>query len=333
VVQSSWSQERFALAGTAQAKLALKSWISQPCAEKILEQAGHRLEELQKAASRRAFRPMALGLRVRTELQQSLRRIESPNVIGLLSGSDPEKKNEYLIYTAHYDHFGIGKAKNGDSIYNGAADNAMGVAGLLSIAEAMARAPQGARRSQVFIGIAAEEYGLLGSEYYALHPIYPAAATVATINIDGLNNIGPTRDLSIVGDGKSNLDDIVRQVAGRRGVTVQGDAFPEQGYFYRSDQFNLAKIGIPAVYLDNGLEVIGKPAGWGKQKHDEYVARDYHQPSDEIKPDWDWSGAEQLAEILFEVGWEVANQDTIPQWNPDAEFRAIREKSLQKESR
>jgi Zn-dependent M28 family amino/carboxypeptidase len=197
----------------------------------------------------------------------------------------------------------------------------------------MAQAPQCARRSQVFIGIAAEEYGLLGSEYYAGNPVFPPAATVANINLDGLNTIGPTRDLTIVGDGKSDLDELVRQVAGRRGMTVEGDAFPEQGYFYRSDQFNFAKVGVPAVYLDNGLDVIGKPAGWGKQKHDEYVARDYHQPSDEIQPDWDWRGAEQMAEILFEIGWKVANQDAVPQWNPDAEFRAIREKSLHKQAR
>ena len=334
VVQSSWTTERFDLPRQAgdEPPLGLKSWVSQPAGEKILGLAKLQLSELQKAAAGRDFRPVALGAKVSTDLEQKLRRLESPNVIGVLPGRDPKGKDAYVIYTAHHDHLGIGQAKDGDNIYNGAADNALGVAGLLAIAEAMVEAGKVTppRRSQVFLAVTAEEQGLLGSLYYARNPVFPPAQTVANINMDGLNIIGPTRDMVEVGSGKSELDEVAKSVARERGLELKPDQFPEKGFFYRSDQFNFAKVGIPALYFDNGLDVIGKPAGFGKQKAEEYTERDYHQPSDEIHSDWDWRGAEQMAEYLFAVGWRITNATRWYEWAPTAEFRAAREASRKK---
>ncbi|HXE75906.1 MAG TPA: M28 family peptidase [Candidatus Xenobia bacterium] len=335
VVQSSWTTERFDLPRQPgdEPPLNLKGWVSQPVAEKILGLAKLELSELQTMAATRDFKPVALGVRVSTELEQKLRRLESPNVIGLLPGRDPKGKEEYVIYTAHHDHLGIGQPdKDGDNIYNGAADNAIGVAGLLAIAEAMVEASktQPPRRSQVFLAVTAEEQGLLGALYYARNPVFPPAQTVANINMDGLNIIGPTTDIVQVGNGKSELDAVAQSVARERGLTLKPDQFPEKGFFYRSDQFAFAKVGIPALYFDNGLDVIGKPPGYGKEKAEEYTARDYHQPSDEIRPDWDWRGAEQMAEYLFAIGWRVANATRWYEWNPTAEFRAAREASRKK---
>lgn len=332
VVQSSWSGEQFALPRKPgdPPPLPLKAWVSKSAAQKILALAGKDLDALQQAAARRSFRPLELGLKVSTALTQKLRRITSPNVVGLLPGSHPRLAKEYVIYTAHYDHLGLGKPVNGDAIYNGAADNALGVAHLLAIAEAMAQLEQRPKRSQVFLAVTAEEYGLLGSAYYAQNPIFPPAHTVANINMDGLSTWGLTRDMAQIGNGKSELDEVAQRVARDRGVELLPDQHPEQGYFFRSDQFSLAKIGIPALYLDTGQEVIGKPAGYGEKKNAEYRANDYHQPSDEIKPDWDWRGAEQTARFLFDVGWRIANWDRQFDWYEDAEFRAVRLESLRR---
>ncbi|MFQ5696027.1 MAG: M28 family peptidase, partial [Terriglobia bacterium] len=289
------------------------------------------LASLQEAATRRDVHPVPLGLTVSTELTQTVRRIETPNVIGWLPGSHPQLKEQYVVYTAHYDHLGVGDPVNGDSIYNGAADNALGVAHLLGIAEAMTRLAEPPKRSQVFLAVAAEEAGLLGSEYYSQNPAFPPAQTTANINMDGLKTWGPTRDVALVGYGKSELDEVAETVARARELELKADQHPEQGYFYRSDQFNLAKIGIPALYFDSGLEVLGKPAGYGEEKEQEYTANDYHQPSDEIKPDWDWRGAVQMARFLFEIGWRLSNWKREFQWHEDAEFRAVRLESLQQD--
>ena len=337
VVQSSWTGEQFELprtpeSGTPEAErpLPLKAWVTEEVAQKIFAQAGLNLDSLRQAATRRDFQPARLGLRASTRMKQTTRRIESANVIGLLPGRDPKHREEYVIYTAHYDHLGMGQAVNGDAIYNGAADNAIGVAALLAIAEAMTQLPEGTRRSQVFAAVAAEEAGLLGSAHYARHPVFPPAETVANINMDGLNQWGPTRDIVQVGSGKSELDEVAETVATWNGMKLLPDQFPEKGFYYRSDQFSLAKIGVPALYFDNGLDVIGKPKGYGKQKFEEYTANDYHQPSDVIKPDWDWSGAEQMARFVFQCGWLAANWEREFDWAPNSEFRAIRQESLRK---
>jgi Zn-dependent M28 family amino/carboxypeptidase len=223
----------------------------------------------------------------------------------------------------------MSQAANGDAIYNGAADNAVGVAVLLTIAEAFARVPQPPQRSILFLAVTAEESGLLGSAYYAQNPLLPLAQTAAVLNIDTPNTTGPTRDITLIGFGKSDLDGVVEASARTFGMTVKPDQFPEQGFFYRSDQFSLAKVGVPAIYLDPGLEVIGKPEDYGKQKHKEYVANDYHQPSDEIKADWDWSGTVQHTRLLLDIGWRVAQQQELPRWNESAEFKAARDASLE----
>jgi len=332
VVQSSWSTEQFELPRTPDAErpLPLKAWMTDEAAQKIFAQAGLSLDSLKQAATRRDFQPARLGLRASTRMKQTVRRIESANVIGVLPGRDAKLKDEYVIYTAHFDHLGVGQAVNGDAIYNGAADNAIGVAALLAIAEAMTGMPGGTKRSQVFAAVTAEEAGLLGSAHYARHPVIPPAQTVANINMDGLNQWGPTRDIVLVGSGKSELDAVAETVAQWNKMKLLPDQFPEKGFYYRSDQFSLAKIGVPALYFDNGLEVVGKPEGYGKQKFEEYTSNDYHSPSDEIKPDWDWSGAEQMAGFVFQCGWLAANWEREFDWAPTSEFRAIRLESLRK---
>jgi Zn-dependent M28 family amino/carboxypeptidase len=330
-VQTYWSGEQFELPRTPESlpPLALQAWVTNDAAKQIVALAGQDLDALRRAATRRDFHPVALDLTASTEMTQTVRTIETANVIGLLPGTDPKLKDEYVVYTAHFDHLGKGEGE-GDVIYNGALDNASGVAGLLSIAEAMTELPGGSKRSQVFVGIAAEEAGLLGSEYYATHPTLPPAQTVANINMDGLNTWGPTRDIVEIGKGKSELDQLAEIVAQRNDMVLEPDQFPEKGFFYRSDQFNLAKIGVPALYFDAGLDVIGKPEGYGQQKYEEYTAHDYHQPSDEIKPDWDWRGAQQFTRYLFEVGWLAANWEREFHWYENAEFRAARLESLKK---
>jgi Zn-dependent M28 family amino/carboxypeptidase len=310
--------------------LGLKAWITETVARKILALAGQDFDALVAAAAARSFRPVPLELTASTNIHQGVRHIESPNVIGVLPGADPKLSDEYVIYTAHYDHLGMNPDIDGDGIFNGAADNAVGVAGLLGIAEAMVALPEGSKRTQVFAAVTAEEQGLLGSAYYARHPLVPPAQTVANINMDGLNQWGATRDIVLIGSGKSELDDLAQLVADRHQMKLLPDQFPEKGFFYRSDQFNLAKVGIPALYFDNGLDVLGQPPGYGKAKFEEYTAKDYHQPSDEIKPDWDWGGAVQMARYIFECGWLAANWEREFHWAPNAEFRAAREESLQK---
>lgn len=329
VVQTSWTGEQFELPRPADAlpPVPLQAWVSEEAAAKILSAAGQDLEQLLSAAARRDFQPIALGLNASTKMTQTVRTIDTANVVGVLPGTDPKLKDQYVVYTSHHDHLGKGEGE-GDVIYNGALDNASGMAALLGIAEAMATLPGGSKRSQIFAAVAAEEQGLLGSEHYATNPTVPAADTTANINMDGLNTWGPTRDIALVGSGKSELDEVAALVAKRNNLELLPDQFPEKGFFYRSDQFNLAKVGVPALYFDAGLDVIGKPEGFGKEKFEEYTANDYHQPSDEIKPDWDWTGAEQMARYLFEVGWVTANWDREFHWHPTAEFRAAREESL-----
>jgi len=330
VVRSSWSGEQFSLerGPNSDPPLPLASWISKDAAEKILARAGKNLAELQQAAARRDFQPVPLGLRASTTLRQTVRRIVSPNVAGLLEGSDPELSKQYVVFTAHYDHLGIDPGIDGDGIYNGAFDNASGVAATLAIAEALVNAPQKPHRSVLFLMVTAEEQGLLGSAYYAQNPLLPLAQTAANINIDGINIIGPTRDIFVVGHGKSSLDAVVEAAAAAMNMSAIPDQHPEQGFFYRSDQFSLAKKGVPAVYLDNGLDVIGQPEGYGQQKFDEYNEKYYHQPSDEIRPDWNWNGALQHTRLLLEIGWRIAQADRLPEWNQGAEFKAARDASL-----
>jgi Zn-dependent M28 family amino/carboxypeptidase len=262
-------------------------------------------------------------------VSNTLRTIDSRNVVAKLEGSDPVLKDEYIVYTAHWDHL-VGPPVNGDKIYNGALDNATGVATVIEIAKALKQTQPQPKRSFLFLMVTAEEKGLLGSEFYSLNPLYPLAKTVANINIDGVNQWGRTKDISVVGLGASELDDYLTQAAQEQGRTITPDPEPEKGFYYRSDHFNFAKQGVPALNPDSGVEFIGKSAEWGKAKRDEYTEKDYHAPSDEVKPDWDLSGAVEDAQLFLAVGYRVANADRFPEWKPGNEFKAKRDAMLKK---
>ncbi|HXG92339.1 MAG TPA: M28 family metallopeptidase [Blastocatellia bacterium] len=330
VPRGSFTVENFDLE-TKEPRVNIEGWIRDTKTRELFNAVGLNFDQLKKAAARRDFKPVDLNARAKLTIKNQIRRIESHNVVGKLEGSDPKLKDEYVIYTAHWDHFGIGEPDaSGDKIYNGALDNASGTSGMIEIARAFAALPKPPRRSILFVSVTAEEKGLLGSKYYAENPIYPLEKTVAEINIDGINQWGRTRDITVIGLGNSTLDDVLRQAAAEQKRHLAPDPEPEKGFFYRSDHFNFAKQGVPALDPESGVEFIGKPAGYGKQKRDEYTANDYHKPSDEIKPDWDLSGAVEDLRLLFTVGYRVANADKIPEWKPGTEFKAKREAMLKK---
>ncbi len=332
VVQTSWSGEEFELRGGEGPRMELKAWATEDAARKVVSLSDHDLDELRQAAESRDFRPVPLDISFSIKLTADVREIDTGNVLGKLTGSDPTLSDEYLIYMAHHDHLGIGveRDETGDNIYNGALDNASGTAALLALIKAYASLPQPPARSILFAAVGAEEQGLLGSEHFSMHPPISPAKMAAVINIDGTNIIGRTHDVNMIGYGKSGLDDIVAAVAKKQDRIVTPDQFPDRGYFYRSDQFNLAKIGVPAVYLHSGIHAIGKPAGWGKQKLDEWVEKIYHQPSDEYREDWDLSGTLEDIRLLYHVGRKIAQQPEMPNWNPGDEFEAARKAALAK---
>jgi Zn-dependent M28 family amino/carboxypeptidase len=254
--------------------------------------------------------------------------VETANVLGLLPGRDPKLADEAVVYTAHHDHLGIGEAKDGDAIYNGALDNGAGMAQVLAIARAFTALPERPRRSVLFLFVAAEEQGLLGSEDYAAHPTFPPGKIAANINYDGGNIWGKTRDVTLIGMGKSSLDRVAQAVAAAQGRKLEPDQFPDKGYFYRSDQFNFAKIGVPALYFDTGTDFVGRPAGWGRKTLDAWTEVHYHQPSDEVTADWNFEGMIQDARLGFFAGLLITEADKLPAWNPGDEFEAARLKAL-----
>jgi Zn-dependent M28 family amino/carboxypeptidase len=306
----------------------VEGWISLDQAKALFTMAGQNFDSLQAKAATAAFTPVPLGVTASVKLDNTLRTIDSRNVVAKLEGSDAALKDEYVIYTSHWDHFGIGEKVNGDSIYNGAADNASGTAGLLAMAKAYVAMKTPPKRSILFLSVTAEEQGLLGSQYYAVTPIYPLAKTLANINMDVLNTWGPTSDLTVIGLGNSELDDYASAAAAEQKRTLRPDAEPEKGFYYRSDHFNFAKQGVPAFDPEPGVAFIGKPAEYGKQKRDEYTAKDYHQPQDEIKPTWDLGGAVQDLDLFLAIGYRVANSTRFPEWRAGNEFRAARVKQL-----
>lgn len=327
VVQSSNTGEQFSLVTSDQgaSRCAIEGWISLEKARALFAMTGKDFDELAKAAVRPDFKPVALGAQASLTIKDTIRTIESHNVIAKLEGQDPTLRNQYVVYTAHWDHLGIGAEVNGDRIYNGAVDNASGTAGLLEIAKAFARVQPSPGRSILFLSVTAEEKGLLGSQYYAEHPLYPLKETLAEINMDGLNVWGRTRDIVVVGLGNSTLDDYVRAAATEQGRMVKPDAEPEKGYYFRSDHFNFAKQGVPALDVNEGVDYIDRPEGWGMQMREKFTAETYHKPSDEVKPDWDLQGAVEDLRLLFSVGYRVANARVYPMWSPGSEFKAKRE--------
>jgi Zn-dependent M28 family amino/carboxypeptidase len=332
VVQSSWTGAQFELPATGDPRVQIAAWVTESAAEKLVALAGEELPALVAAARTREFRPVPLGIRTSITLANRLSQTTSANVLGILEGSDPGLRDEVVIYTAHHDHLGVGEpnpADPGDRIYNGARDNASGVAMVLAIGKAFAELQEPPRRSVMFAFVGAEEQGLLGSQYFAQQPTIAPGKIAAAVNLDGGNIWGSTRDVTFVGLGKSSLDNVARTVAAYQDRIVKPDQFPDRGFFYRSDQFSLAKIGVPAMYLDEGTEVVGQPAGWGAARIEEYTERDYHQPSDELTEDWSFAGMVQDAQFGFWAGLIVANADAMPAWNPGDEFEAARVEALE----
>ena len=329
VVHSSWGGTQFELPAESEPRIQLKGWATEDAVRRLLKAGGADLDALVAKARSRSFKPVPLNLRTSIKFENDLSRVRTANVAGLLPGSDPKLKDEVVIYSAHHDHFGIGEPdKSGDRIYNGAEDNAAGCAQLLAIARAFAALPERPRRSVLFLFVAGEEQGLLGSKYYSLHPTFPAGKSAANINYDGGNFLGRTRDLTQVGAGKSSLDAIARALVEKQGRVLVPDQNPDKGYYYRSDQFSFAKIGVPALYFDEGTDYIGKPAGWGKQQHDAWTEHVYHQPSDQLNDSWNFDGMIEDATIGFEAGWLITQADAMPAWNPGDEFEAARKKAI-----
>jgi Zn-dependent M28 family amino/carboxypeptidase len=330
VVRGSWGAEQFDLSTPDKnmKRAAIEGWLSEPEATALFKQAGQNIDALRKAAISRDFKPVPLGIHAKLTINNKLHEIDSHNVIAKLTGSDPQLKNEYVIYTAHWDHFGIGPEVNGDKIYHGAVDNASGVAALIEIAKAYKQLKTPPKRTMLFLSVTAEEQGLLGSRYYAEHPLYRLSHTAANINMDAMNVLGRTRDIVIVGMGKSSLDQLVADLARQQGRTVKGDPEPEKGFYYRSDHFNFAKHGVPAFDPDQGVDFIGKPAGWGMKMRDDYTQNNYHKPSDVIRDYWDLSGMVEDCQLFLLVGYNVANAAEPPTWNEGAEFKGVRDASI-----
>ena len=330
VVRGSWSAEQFDLSTPDKnmSRLAVEGWISHETAERLFRDAGMDLAKLTASAATREFRPVPLGMRAKLAVHNRLRSINSHNVIARLTGSDPKLKDSYVIYTAHWDHFGIGPAVQGDKIYHGAVDNAAGTSALLEIARAYKQLATPPKRSILFLSVTAEEQGLLGSRYYAEHPLYPLAQTALDINMDGMNVYGRTRDIVMIGQGNSTLDETVEGIARSQGRVVKADPEPEKGFFYRSDHFSFAKEGVPAFDPDAGVDYLDKPPGWGIGMRRKYTSDKYHKPADKIEADWDMAGAVEDVKLYFLVGYQVAEQAALPEWKPGTEFKAIRDAAL-----
>jgi len=329
VVQSSWTGEQFELPARGEPRLQVAAWTTEAATRRLLEAAGLDLDRLTEAARSRDFRPVPLGITTGLELTNALHRVETANVLGLLPGADPELADEVVVYSAHHDHLGVGAPdEHGDTIRNGAIDNATGCAQLLAIAEAFVRSPTPPRRSILFAFVAAEEQGLLGSAWYAEHPTFPPGKIAANVNLDAGNVFGRTRDVTYIGYGKSSLDGVIERHAAAQGRVVRGDQHPDRGFFYRSDQLNFAKLGVPALYLDGGTEFVGRDADFGRRAQQRYESTCYHQPCDEVGDDWDLSGLAEDAALAFACGLDIANADGLPAWNPGDEFAAARERAL-----
>jgi Zn-dependent M28 family amino/carboxypeptidase len=330
VVENGWSGPQFGLAEAGDAPLLeAGGWITEEAARRLIERGGLEFDALDQAALTPEFAAVPLGLTAALAISNTIERSESPNFLAVLPGA--ERPDEYVIYTAHYDHFGVDPSLDGDSIYNGARDNASGTAGLIEIARAFrvaADAGQAPERSVMFLAVTAEEQGLLGSAYYASHPVVPLERTAAVVNMDALNTWGATNDVTVVGLGNSELDDYARAAAEAQGRTIIPDPEPEKGYYFRSDHFEFAKQGVPALYTDPGIDMVDGGEERGRAELAAYTEERYHQPSDEIDESWDLSGAVQDLEFFFRVGWRIAGESSWPNWSEDSEFRALRDEMM-----
>ena len=330
VVSGSWSRENFdsQTPDKNMGRAAVESWITTERAKELFTASGQDFDALKKAALSKDFKPVALNAKANMTVKNTIREINSLNVIGKLEGSDPTLKNEYVIYTAHWDHLGRDPKLAGDQIFNGALDNASGTAALIEIAEAFTKLATPPKRSILFLAVTAEEKGLLGAKYYAENPLYPLNKTLANINMDGVNQWGRTTDITMVGDDNSTLIDLLREAATSQRRTVNPDPESEKGLYYRSDHFEFAKQGVPALYTDSGIKYEGKDDKYSEQKRDEYTKEDYHKVSDQIKPDWDLTGAVDDAQLLTLIGYRVAQGDKYPEWKAGSEFKVKRDEMM-----
>lgn len=299
--------------------LQFRSWVTDATAQRIMKLAGQDLAALRAKAATRDFKPVNLGVKAKLDLKSEVKRVAAPNVVGVLEGTDPTLKNEYVVYSAHWDHLGIGAPnKDGDTIYNGALDNASGVACVLAIADVLAK--QRPKRSSLFLFPTAEEQGLLGAEWYSKHPVVPIDKTAANVNLDSMNVLGPTSDFIPLGAERSTLKDVVEAVAKDMNLRVSLDARPEQGSFFRSDHFPFAKAGVPSISLKEGNEYVGHPKEWGEEQFKAYNTAHYHQPSDEMRDSWNFNGMIQSAEIALAIGRRISDMPEKPHFNPGDEF-------------
>lgn len=329
VVRNGWTGPNFSHVsedGNA-ARCAVESWITLETTRTIFEAVGKNYNDLKKSAEKSGFKAIPLGLKASLTLENSIRNSISRNVIGLLPGS--ERADEYIIYTAHWDHFGKNPDLEGDQIFNGALDNATGTAALIELAEAFQRLGSPPDRSILFLAVTAEEQGLLGSDYYATHPIYPLTKTVAVINMDSLNIYGRMKDIRIVGYGQSELDDYVKAYAEEVGRIVLPNPTPEKGSFYRSDHFPFAKQGVPALNAGSGVQHLEKGEKWGLAQIENYIREKYHKPSDEFDPNWDLSGLLEDLHMYFKIGWRLSMESTFPNWKEGSEFKSKRDADMQ----
>ena len=331
VVETSWQREIYEVDAPDgnRGAVGVRSWITLDIARQLLAGAGQDFDRLKQAAQSRDFRPVALGTEASFKVESKVRTFKSRNVLARLDGSDPARRDEWIVYSAHWDHLGRREAADGKTrIFRGAIDNASGVAALLELARAFMTLQPAPGCSVLFMAPTAEESGLLGARYYATHPLYPLAKTLANLNIDGVNPWGKTRDIENICAGNSTLDDLFSELAASQGRIVLPATQPEKGYLYRADHFEFFKEGVPCLYPNGGKEVLGQPPEYGRRKSEEYTAQHYHQPSDKIDPSWDLAGAVQDTQLLFEVGYQVAVGDHRPEWKPEGEFKGKRDVML-----
>jgi len=320
VVRGSWSVEQFKLDRVAAQSIAFAGWVTADAARAALSRAGFNLDSLSRAAARRDFRPVPTGLHVAVDIISALRRVRSENVVAKLPGSDPRLASQVVLFTAHWDHKGIGPAVNGDSIYNGAEDNASGIAAMLATAQALSRATPPPRRTLLFVATTAEESGLLGSQAYVQTPLVPLERTAAVLNLDVTNVRGATRDIDALGIDRSTLGPVFESAA--RAESLADVHEPDvRGSFYRSDHFPFARAGVPALSIEAGRDFIGRPAGWGKEQDELYNRERYHQPSDQYRPTFVYEGMAQEVRVTMRVALAVANAQELPRWLPNSEFK------------
>ncbi len=330
VVRNSWGGEKaYQRLKAGQPALRFASWLTEPVANALFRAAGQDLDALTKAAASRDFRPVPLNVKLTGNVTSDLRPFNSRNVIATLVGSDPKLRSEAILYSAHHDHLGIGTPDaSGDRIYNGAIDNGSGSALLLEMARVWANTKPAPRRSVIFNSVAAEEQGLIGSEWYGENPTIPAGRIALAINYDSVMEFGKVGSVQMLGVERTTFEPAAQRITKAIGLEIVPDQSPEQGSYYRSDHFSFGKAGIPAFSIGQGTDLLGKPADLGKKLLDDYRANHYHQPSDQFDPNWDWSSAVQMGQLGFWLGWDAANSPDKPNWKPGDEFRAARDRSL-----